>query len=101
MTPQQRQTSRAAMSAYNAMETTKKRHMTLLQAITTREKKFGLQASALETDLLDTLLADHNDEVKSFQTAMQNLKQQYPDAMQAMLAHITHIEQGLAPFVEE
>ena len=48
MTPTQRIQAAAAFQAYNAMETTKQRHLDLMLAIDTRTKKFNLAATMLK-----------------------------------------------------
>ncbi len=99
MTPEQRHNAASVLTAYNAMETTKRRHITLLEAGTTREKKFGLSPSQLERELLQTLLADHDAEVKGFQRAVAALKAQDREALAAVFAHFAKIDRGLEPFL--
>ena len=74
MTPAQQILATAAFQAYNAMETTKKRHLDLMLAIDKRGKKFNLTATEAEVDMLNRLLKDHDGQVEQFKLESDTLK---------------------------
>jgi len=92
----QRHQAMPALLAHAAMQTTKDRHFGLLQLFEAREKKFNLQPSQLEQDLLADLLGEHDAAVDAFKTRIAALQESAPDTLQALLAHIARIEQTLA-----
>ena len=81
-------TAAAAWQAYNAMQATKQRHLEFLTLLENRKKKFNLDASAEDEARLACLLADHDQQVKSFSAASQALKADYPQAHKALFEYI-------------
>jgi len=96
----QRKAAAAAWQAYNAMETTKRRHFDYLSARESAAKKFNLPASERETEMLASLLRDHDEQVKAFKAASQALRQSDPEAFNALWAYINEINEALAPLRE-
>lgn len=87
----------AAWQAYNAMETTKQRHITLLAGL---ENRYGSleKAQTGETLLLDKLLHDHDVQVKRFTREMAALKNADVAAHAALLAYMREINNTLARY---
>lgn len=98
MNDTQRLQSALAFQAYNAMETTKQRHLGLLQAIETRTKKFNLPATDQEQTLLSQLLKDHNAQVEQFKLESDALKAAHPETHTAMFLYLGQIHQVLDAF---
>jgi len=98
MTPLQRTQASSAFQSYNAMETTKQRHLELMLALDTRAKKFNLPITETEQMMLDSLLEDHNQQVQQFKQASDTLKQQHPDTHSAMFQYLGTIHQMLDAF---
>ena len=63
-----------AWQAYNAMETTKRRHFALLERLDLKRRNYNLEPTLDETRRLGWLLADHDAQVKRFTTASLALK---------------------------
>ena len=63
-----------AWQAYNAMETTKRRHFSLLRRLDLKKRNYGLEPSVEEARLLEWLLADHDTQVRRFTAASLALK---------------------------
>ena len=86
-----------AWQAYNAMETTKQRHITLLAGL---ENRYGSleKAHAGEALLLDKLLRDHDLQVKRFTCEMAALKNTDAAAHAALLAYMQEINSTLARY---
>ena len=61
--------------AFNAMETTKRRHYSLLEILDNKKKNYNLEPSVREQQLLAALLKDHDEQVKRFTLASKTLKQ--------------------------
>ena len=101
MTPAQRIQASAAFQAYNAMETTKQRHLDLMLAIDKRAKKFNMTASEKEVDMLNCLLKDHDDQVEQFKLESDTLKSVNPDAHLAMFKYVGEIHGMLDAFVSD
>ena len=64
----------ATWQAYNAMETTKTRHYTLLEIIDNKKKNYNIDPSDSDKQMLQFLLDDHSAQVKRFTEASQQLK---------------------------
>jgi len=64
----------AAWQAYNAMETTKTRHYTLLEIIDNKKKNYNIDPSDTDKQMLQFLLDDHSAQVKCFTEASKLLK---------------------------
>lgn len=60
--------------AYNAMETTKRRHFGLLETLDLKKRNYNLDPTADESRLLGWLLADHDAQVRRFTAASLALK---------------------------
>ncbi len=87
----------AAFEAFNAMQATKQRHYELLQLIDDRRVRYGLSPSAIETERLAAMLADHDAQVTRFTTASNALKNADPDAHKSLFAYIGSLEQARPP----
>ena len=101
MTPAQRIQAASAFQAYNAMETTKKRHLDLMLAIDKRAKKFNLTATDAEVDMLNRLLQDHDEQVEQFKLESDTLKSTHPEAHLAMFQYVGEIHTLLDAFVSD
>ncbi len=88
MNDQQRESARETMRCYNSMETTKRRHIELLTMLDNKKKRFNLDPTGEETQLLSDLLRDHDQEVSAFATASAALKRQDPAAHTALFEYI-------------
>ena len=60
--------------AYNAMETTKARHYTLLEIIDNKKKNYNIDPSDTDKQMLQFLLDDHSAQVTRFTEASKLLK---------------------------
>lgn len=80
--------------AYNAMETTKRRHYDLLEIIDNKKKNYNIDPTEKDQRLLSCLLQDHDEQVKRFTRASQELKQQDPAAHLAIFAYMSGIGQA-------
>lgn len=74
--------------AYNAMETTKRRHFALLEMIDLRRRNEGVEPGDDETRQLGWLLADHDAQVHRFTAASGALKADDAAAHQALFEYI-------------
>lgn len=81
--------------AYNAMQTTKQRHIELLQRLDSSMKKYNLDPTPDDRKLLKHLLADHDAQVKRFTQASQQLKSAHPDAFIALFEYIALLNQSV------
>lgn len=99
MTPAQRIQAMAAFQAYNAMETTKRRHLDLMLAIDKRAKKFNLTATDAEVEMLNRLLKDHDEQVEQFKLESDTLKSVNPETHLAMFQYVGEIHTMLDAFV--
>jgi hypothetical protein len=98
MNDAQRKSAALAWQAYNAMESTKRRHFDLLQAFEIRRSKFNLAPSDEEQRLLAQLLRDHDEQVKAFKLASDALRSTDPDAFASLWNYIDKINRALAPY---
>lgn len=87
----------AAWQAYNAMETTKRRHILLLAGL---EDRYGsiARAPSDETGMLDRLFHDHDAQVARFRMEMAALKKNDADAHMAVINYMREIDETLARF---
>ncbi len=83
----------AALIAYNAMETTKRRHFDYLNMLESKRKKFNLEATSQEKDLLDSLLQDHDHAVKTFKREAQSLQSASPASHLSLFQYIALLNQ--------
>jgi len=83
MNPDHRAAAAAAWQAYNAMETTKRRHLDYLSALETREKRFNLAPNDADNSMLKRLLTDHDGQVTAFKAASNTLRETDPKAFDA------------------
>ena len=74
--------------AYNAMETTKRRHYELLEILDNKKKNYNLEPSQRDQALLASLLKDHDEQVKRFTAASSALKSCDADAHMAVFVYI-------------
>lgn len=80
-----------AWQAYNAMDTTKRRHYELLEVLDNKKKNYNLDASEREKAQLVNLLKDHDEQVKRFTAASMSLKQADTEAHIALFVYIGDI----------
>lgn len=90
-----RKAAAATWQAYNAMETTKQRHFDFLTVLENKKKKFNIDPTDADNQLLATLLRDHDEQVAQFTLASQSLKDQNPTAHQALFVYIGEIARQL------
>ena len=86
-----------AWQAYNAMETTKRRHFDLLEILANKKKNYNLEPSQREQALLANLLRDHDEQVKRFTAASMELKQADAQAHVALFVYIGDISDLSTP----
>ena len=77
-----------ALIAYNAMETTKRRHFDYLNLLEARRKNFNIEATSAEQELLASLLTDHDQSVKYFKSQTQRLQESDPEAYISLFKYI-------------
>lgn len=80
--------------AYNAMETTKRRHFDLLEILDNKKKNYNIDPTALDQQLIANLLKDHDEQVKRFTHASISLKQLDAEAHIALFNYIGGINRG-------
>ena len=80
--------------AYNAMETTKQRHFELLELLDNKKKNYNIDPTDADQRLLECLLADHDQQVKSFTAASRKLKEHNQSAHGALFDYIGAINQA-------
>ena len=78
----------AAFEAFNAMETTKRRHFELLERLDAKRERYGLGPTEAEAARLAALLADHDAQVRRFTRASAALKAADREAHRAVLAWV-------------
>jgi len=78
----------AAWQAYNAMETTKRRHFELLELIDNKKKNFNIDPTEYDQRLIACLLKDHDEQVKRFTSASLALKNESAEAHLALFTYI-------------
>lgn len=77
------------------METTKQRHFEFLTLLENKKKKFNLNPTPADTELLEGLLRDHDEQVSEFTQASKSLKVADPTAHKALFEYIGFIAQQL------
>jgi hypothetical protein len=83
-----------AWQAFNAMETTKRRHFSLLEVMDNRKKNYNIDPGEREKAMLACLLRDHDEQVRRFTEASLYLKSQDPEAHKALFVYIGEINQS-------
>lgn len=83
--------------AYNAMETTKRRHFELLQIIENKKKNFNIDPTAADQYALNSLLRDHDEQVKRFTDASMALKQLDVAAHTALFSYVGYVNRVAKP----
>lgn len=100
MSEQHRSAFQSAMSSYNAMETTKRRHFDFLTLLEAKKKKFNLDATPAESEMLKSLLRDHDLEVRAFKSRCESLKAENQEAHTALFVYLAEINKAMAPIGE-
>ena len=77
-----------AWQAYNAMETTKRRHFELLEVLDNKKKNYNIDPTEHDKKLIACLLRDHDEQVKRFTQASIELKGTDASAHSALFAYI-------------
>lgn len=77
-----------AWQAYNAMETTKRRHFDLLEVLDNKKKNYNIDPTDNDKKLINCLLRDHDEQVKRFTEASIELKEKDVSAHTALFAYI-------------
>lgn len=77
-----------AWAAYQAMDVSKQRHFSYLEALEAKYEAGGYRTRE-EIDKLETLLSTHNDNVKAFKAAVQALAKSDLESQQKLIEHIT------------
>ena len=90
-----RENASSALLAYNAMETTKRRHFDYLNLLEAKKKKFNLAATEQDEKLLESLLKDHDHAVQSFKQLSQQLQSTDPAAHQALFDYVAVLNETL------
>ena len=101
MKSEHRTAATAAWQAYNAMETTKRRHLDYLSALESREKRFNLAPNDAENSMLKRLLTDHDAQVNAFKAASNALRETNPEAFDALWVYIGEISEALTAFMPD
>ncbi len=81
--------------AYNAMESTKRRHYQLLEVLDNKKKNYNLAPTDIEQSRLAGLLRDHDQQVSRFTAASSALKQSDPAAHLALFVYIGDISNAV------
>ncbi len=82
-----------AWQAFNAMETTKRRHYELLEILDSKKKNYNLDPSESQKADLANLLQDHDEQVQRFTAASNELKQTDSDAHLSLFQYIGAVNQ--------
>jgi len=77
-----------AWQAYNAMETTKRRHFDFLEVLDSKKKNYNIDATEKDGLLLACLLRDHDEQVKRFTRESLILKDLDINAHTSLFAYI-------------
>ncbi|ASJ70239.1 hypothetical protein [Granulosicoccus antarcticus] len=89
-----------AWQAFNAMETTKRRHFSLLEVMDNRKKNYNIDPYEREKAMLAYLLRDHDEQVRRFTESSRELKALDSEAHKALFIYIGEISQdSLTPRV--
>jgi hypothetical protein len=101
MNDAQRGLSAEAFQAYNAMETTKRRHFEFLTMLDKAAKKWNLAPSEAQEIMREALLADHDRQVQAFKAHSAELRRQDAGAFDALWAYIGRINDAFQPLHEQ
>lgn len=82
-----------AWQAFNAMETTKRRHYELLEILDNKKKNYNLDPSDKQKLQLANLLQDHDEQVQRFTMASNELKQANAEAHLSLFQYIGAVNQ--------
>ena len=96
MNSEHRATATAAWQAYNAMETTKRRHLDYLSALESREKRFNLAPNDAENSMLKRLLTDHDSQVSAFKAAGSVARSGFDATLNALAWRARWVWRGLS-----
>ena len=77
-----------AFEAFNAMQTTKRRHFEMLERLDAKRERYGLDPTASEAARLAGLLADHDAQVRRFARAGAELKALDPDGHRRLFGYV-------------
>ena len=77
-----------AFEAFNAMETTKRRHFAMLERLDAKRTRYGLEPTLGESALLADLLTDHDAQVLRFTRAASALKAANPEDHRRLFAWV-------------
>lgn len=77
-----------AWQAYNAMESTKRRHYEFLELLDNKKKNYNMDPSGSEQTRLAALLKDHDQQVSRFTMASSALKLADREAHMALFVYI-------------
>lgn len=77
-----------AWQAYNAMETTKRRHFDFLEVLDNKKKNYNIDPTRNDELLLECLLRDHDEQVKRFTKESLALKDVDSNAHTALFEYI-------------
>ena len=83
-----------AWQAYNAMETTKRRHFDFLEGLDNKKKNYNIDPTQYDTRLLACLLQDHDEQVKRFTKESKALKEADVSAHTGLFKYIGGINQA-------
>lgn len=86
--------------AFNAMESTKRRHFDFLEILDEKKKNYNIDPTDEDKQLLACLLKDHDAQVKLFTAASQQLKQASSSAHAALFVYIGAISDAGAAQVK-
>ncbi len=89
-----------AFEAFNAMETTKRRHFAMLERLDAKRTRYGLEPTLAESALLADLLADHDAQVLRFTRASAALKAADPDDHRRLFAWVGVVATVEGPTLE-
>ena len=84
-----------ALIAYNAMETTKRRHFDYLNLLEAKRKNYNIEATGEERELLASLLTDHDHAVKYFKDESRRLQDSAPEASVSLFKYIGRLNEVL------
>lgn len=101
MNAQQREVADAAFQAFNAMETTKRRHFDFLNMLEAAAKKWNLKPTAEQEAIRAKLLADHDRQVQIFKSLSDALRERDTGAFAALWAYIGEIHAAFQPLNEQ